>query len=213
MSEQVRRAPCCLDPNDERRFLAAVLSVRRGTGSALLFTTGGIHITLNGRPLGGILDRQFAELMLATFIGPQPPTPRLKRGYTVSGTDTPSSGVARPIPVPSGRCCGNGGAEASNAVRPKQQSHGSGRGFESHKIAGRSYARLPDRGRQCVRNRAVVDQHMAGNRLTRSSGVQRVPPLRRRNRPQGNVNRPQRPVGRLRRGRWRAEIRPIRPEL
>jgi hypothetical protein len=46
--------------------------------STLLFTARGVH-TLNGRPLGDIPDRQFAELMLATFIGPEPPTPRLKR--------------------------------------------------------------------------------------------------------------------------------------
>ena len=77
--EQNCRAPCHLDPNDERRFLAAVPSVRRGDASTLLFTARGVHVTLNGRPLGDILDRQFAELMLATFIGPEPPTPRLKR--------------------------------------------------------------------------------------------------------------------------------------
>jgi hypothetical protein len=77
--EQNCRPPCYLDPNDERRFLAAVPSVRKGDASTLLFTARGVHITLNGRPLGDILDRQFAELMLATFIGPEPPTPRLKR--------------------------------------------------------------------------------------------------------------------------------------
>ena len=77
--EQNCRAPCHLDPNDERRFLAAVPSVHRGDASTLLFTGRGVHITLNGHPSGDILDRQFAELMLATFIGPEPPTPRLKR--------------------------------------------------------------------------------------------------------------------------------------
>jgi hypothetical protein len=77
--EQNCRAPCHLEPNDERRFLAAVPSVHSGDVSTLLFTERGVHITLNGRPLGDILDRQFAELMLATFIGPEPPTPRLKR--------------------------------------------------------------------------------------------------------------------------------------
>jgi hypothetical protein len=77
--EQNCRPPCHLDPNDVRRFLAAVPSVRSGDVSTLLFTARGVHITLNGRPLGDISDRQFAELMLATFIGPEPPTPRLKR--------------------------------------------------------------------------------------------------------------------------------------
>jgi hypothetical protein len=43
----------------------------------VVITNKGLHITLNEPPLGGILDRQFAELMLATFIGLEPPTPRL----------------------------------------------------------------------------------------------------------------------------------------
>jgi hypothetical protein len=77
--EQNCRPPCYLDPNDERRFLAAVPSVRSGDASTLLFTARGVHIALNERPLGGILDRQFAELMLATFIGLEPPAPRLRR--------------------------------------------------------------------------------------------------------------------------------------
>jgi len=77
--EQNCKAPCQLDPNDVRSFLAAVPSVRNGDVSTLLFTARGVHITLNGRPLGEILDRQFAELMLATFIGAEPPTSRLKR--------------------------------------------------------------------------------------------------------------------------------------
>ena len=67
--EQNCRAPCHLDPNDQQRFLAAVPSVRRGDASTLLFTARGVRITLNGPPLGDVPDRQFAELMLATFIG------------------------------------------------------------------------------------------------------------------------------------------------
>jgi hypothetical protein len=45
----------------------------------LLFTSEGVHVTLNGRLMGNIPDPHFAELMLATFIGAVPPTPRLKR--------------------------------------------------------------------------------------------------------------------------------------
>lgn len=77
--EQNCKAPCYLDPEDMRRFLAAVPSVRKGDASTLLFTSKGVHVTLNGRPMGDIADPHFATLMLATFIGAEPPTPRLKR--------------------------------------------------------------------------------------------------------------------------------------
>jgi Chalcone isomerase-like len=77
--EQNCKAPCYLDPGDLQRFLAAVPAVRKGDESTLLFTSKGAHVTLNGRPMGDIPDPQFAELMLATFIGPEPATPRLKR--------------------------------------------------------------------------------------------------------------------------------------
>jgi Chalcone isomerase-like len=63
--EQNCKAPCYLDPRDLQRFLT--------------FTSEGVHVTFNGRLMGDIPDPQFAELMLATFIGAVPPTPRLKR--------------------------------------------------------------------------------------------------------------------------------------
>jgi len=77
--EQNCKSPCYLDPHDMQRFLAAVPSVHKGDDSTLLFTSRGVHITLNGRLMGDIADPRFAELMLATFIGREPPTPRLKR--------------------------------------------------------------------------------------------------------------------------------------
>ena len=77
--EQNCKAPCTLDPRDLQRFLAAVPSVREGDGSTLHFTSKGVHVVFNGRPMGDIADPHFAELMLATFIGAVPPTPRLKR--------------------------------------------------------------------------------------------------------------------------------------
>ena len=77
--EQNCKAPCSLDPRDMQRFLAAVPSVRKGDDSTLHFTSKGVHVTFNGRPMGDIADPHFAELMLATFIGAVPPTPRLKR--------------------------------------------------------------------------------------------------------------------------------------
>jgi len=78
-SNRIGKAPCYLDPHDVERFLAAVPSVHKGDDSTLLFTSKGVHVTINGWPLGDVADPHFAELMLATFIGSVPPTPRLKR--------------------------------------------------------------------------------------------------------------------------------------
>ena len=77
--DQNCKAPCFLDPRDVERFLAAVPSVHKGDDCTLLFTSKGVHVTINGWPLGDVADPHFAELMLATFIGSVPPTPRLKR--------------------------------------------------------------------------------------------------------------------------------------
>jgi hypothetical protein len=77
--EQNCRAPCYLDPRDVQRFLAAVPSMHKGDETTLLFTSKGVRVTCNGRPMGDIGDPHFAETILATFIGPEPPTPRLKR--------------------------------------------------------------------------------------------------------------------------------------
>jgi Chalcone isomerase-like len=73
------RPPCYLDPRDLQRFLDAVPSMHKGDATTLLFTSKGVHVTINGRTMGDIADPHFAETMLATFIGPEPPTPRLKR--------------------------------------------------------------------------------------------------------------------------------------
>jgi hypothetical protein len=70
---------CYLDPHDVERFLAAVPPIHRGDETMLSFTSRGVDVTFNGRELGAITDRHFAETLLATFIGPVPPTPRLKR--------------------------------------------------------------------------------------------------------------------------------------
>jgi hypothetical protein len=70
---------CYLDPRDVERFLAAVPPIHRGDETMLLFTSRGVDVTFNGRPLGDITDRHFAETLLATFIGPVPPTAQLKR--------------------------------------------------------------------------------------------------------------------------------------
>jgi hypothetical protein len=53
--------------------------MRSGDASTSLFTVRDVHIHFEWAAIGDVPDRQFAELMLATFIGPEPPTPRLKR--------------------------------------------------------------------------------------------------------------------------------------
>ena len=73
------KTPCYVDPRDIQRFLAAVPSFHNGDESTLLFTSNGVGVRLNEQPMGDIADPHFAEVMLATFIGPEPPTPRLKR--------------------------------------------------------------------------------------------------------------------------------------
>ncbi|WP_428534013.1 chalcone isomerase family protein [Rhodopila sp.] len=76
---------CYLDPGDVQRFLAAVPAVRRGDQSSLWFTPKGVNVTLNGRPMGQVNDPHFATAMLATFIGPVPPSEKLKRELLGSG--------------------------------------------------------------------------------------------------------------------------------
>jgi hypothetical protein len=73
------KKPCSLDPRDVQRFLAAVPAVHNGDETTLLFTTNGVGVKLNGQTMGAINDPHFAEIMLATFIGVEPPTPVLKR--------------------------------------------------------------------------------------------------------------------------------------
>jgi hypothetical protein len=77
--EQNCKRPCALDPAGVERFLSRVPEVHKGDETTLLFTSKGVDITFDGRPMGTIADPHFAEVMLATFIGPAPATPRLKR--------------------------------------------------------------------------------------------------------------------------------------
>ncbi len=72
------QAPCHLAPSDVERFLAAVPAMRTGDHSTLAFTREGLEITMNGHRLASITDPVFSRAVLATFIGPKPPTPRLK---------------------------------------------------------------------------------------------------------------------------------------
>jgi Chalcone isomerase-like len=72
-------SPCQVAPQDVERFLSFVPAVRKGDSYSLLFTAEGAEVISNGHRIGSVPDPLFAQAMLTTFLGPQPPTPRLKR--------------------------------------------------------------------------------------------------------------------------------------
>lgn len=74
-----RLPKCYIDPRDIERFLASVPAIHRGDDTSMVFTSKGVSVTFNGQSLGDISDHHFAETLLATFLGPVPPTPQLKR--------------------------------------------------------------------------------------------------------------------------------------
>jgi hypothetical protein len=74
------QAPCHIDPEDLATFLAAVPAMQEGEVFSLLFTQRGATVTVGGQPLGTVIKPQFAEAMLATFLGPRPASPDLKQG-------------------------------------------------------------------------------------------------------------------------------------
>jgi hypothetical protein len=72
-------APCHLDPQDVERFLAVMPAMHVGDNYSLLFTQNGASVTVSGKQIGTVSQPQFAESMLATFLGPKPASPRLKQ--------------------------------------------------------------------------------------------------------------------------------------
>jgi hypothetical protein len=72
-------APCHLDPVDVERFLSLVPAMNAGDNYSLLFKQNGATVTVNGREIGNFSKRLFAEVMLATFIGPNTKLPGLKQ--------------------------------------------------------------------------------------------------------------------------------------
>jgi Chalcone isomerase-like len=71
-------APCRLDAEDVERFLAMVPEMHENDYFSFLFTRGAVTVSVNGKAIGMISKRPFAEAMLATFLGPHPGTPELK---------------------------------------------------------------------------------------------------------------------------------------
>ena len=74
-----RPPECSVDQQDVERFIARVPAVHDGDDSLIVFTEKGARLTINGQLMGDITDPRFARVLLRTFLGPAPPTARLKR--------------------------------------------------------------------------------------------------------------------------------------
>ena len=72
-------APCRLDPEDVERFLAMVPAMHVGDNYSILFVQHSAIVTVSGHQIGTIFKPQFADVVLATFLGPNPASPKLKR--------------------------------------------------------------------------------------------------------------------------------------
>ena len=73
------KTPCQLDPRDVEQFLADIPAMHMGDNFSLLFKQHSATVTVGGQQIGTISSPQFAEAMLATFLGPAPASPRLKQ--------------------------------------------------------------------------------------------------------------------------------------
>ena len=72
-------APCHLRTGEVDRILAAVPDLHKGDVVVLAYTPDYVSVTVNGIEYGRTSDRPLMRVLLATFIGPHPPTERLKR--------------------------------------------------------------------------------------------------------------------------------------
>ena len=73
-------APCSLPADSIARFLAAIPSVHNGDVNTLLFTGRGVEFFINGRSAGHIANPDFRQVILSTFIGPNPTSEEVKAG-------------------------------------------------------------------------------------------------------------------------------------
>jgi Chalcone isomerase-like len=71
-------SPCRLDPKDVEAFLSQITDMNAGDSYDLLFTQRGATVTVGGHTVGTVSKPQFAQAMLATFLGPKPGSPSLK---------------------------------------------------------------------------------------------------------------------------------------
>jgi len=72
-------APCQLNPGDVAQFLAEMPAMHAGDNYSLLFTSHGATVSVSGQQIGVVSQPEFAEAMLATFLGPRPASPKLKQ--------------------------------------------------------------------------------------------------------------------------------------
>jgi len=70
---------CHLDPDEVAKFLSQVPAMHTGDKFNLVFTQSGGIVTVNGQQVGTISRRQFADAILATFLGPNPASSMLKQ--------------------------------------------------------------------------------------------------------------------------------------
>jgi hypothetical protein len=70
--------PCHLDPANVERFLAAMPAMHVGDNYTLLFKQHSASVAVGDQQIGTISSPQFADAMLATFLGPRPASPVLK---------------------------------------------------------------------------------------------------------------------------------------
>ena|SRR5271166_5984781 len=71
-------SPCPVNRSEIDKFLAAVTDMRKGDVTALVFTPGQVAFQRDGQTVGTVKE-PLASVILASFIGPVPPTERLKR--------------------------------------------------------------------------------------------------------------------------------------
>lgn len=71
-------APCHLDPQDVERFLDGVPAMHAGETFSLLFSGPQVTIFADGKQLAVIAQPDFAEAMLATFLGDRPASSLLR---------------------------------------------------------------------------------------------------------------------------------------
>jgi hypothetical protein len=72
-------APCHLDPQDVETFLSRVPAMSSGEYFYLEFSQNKAVVSANGEQIGTIPQPQFANAMLATFLGPHPASPELRQ--------------------------------------------------------------------------------------------------------------------------------------
>jgi hypothetical protein len=71
-------APCHLDPQDVESFLAQVPAMTPGEYFHLQFSRNTATVSADGQQIGVISRPQFANAVLATFLGPHPASPALR---------------------------------------------------------------------------------------------------------------------------------------